>query len=199
MREAVRVGADIINDQRALQSEKTLQTVAALKTPVCLMHFFGDTRRAGSCDLPNLLTIIKRALTVTIKRCEMAGIVSQRIIIDPGFGQGNYGKNCEENYYLLAQLGKLVQMGYPVLSGWSRKSMIGDALGLPPEERLFGSIAVDTLAAYHGAAIIRTHDVRASKEAVTIAVRARRLSGSGLCASVSGSESAELHCFDRES
>jgi dihydropteroate synthase len=171
MHAAVQAGADLINDQRALQSVEALQTVASLNVPVCLMHFFTQ-RQPGSCDLPSLLAMIKHALNDSIKRCENAGISADRIIIDPGFGQGHYGKNSEENYYLLTHLAEFVAMGYPVLSGWSRKSMIGDALGLPVEERLFGSIAADTLAVYHGAAIIRTHDVRASREAVTIAINA---------------------------
>lgn len=172
MREAIQAGADLINDQRALHSDDALQTVASLNTPVCLMHFFTSKREPGSCDLPALLEMIKHSLRASITRCEKAGILPDRIIIDPGFGQGHYGKNSEENYYLLTHLAEVVAMGYPVLSGWSRKSMVGDALGLPVEERLYGSIAADTLAAYHGAAIIRTHDVRASREAVTMAINA---------------------------
>lgn len=173
MRAVISAGADIINDQRNLQCIEAMTTVAALQVPVCLMHFFNKPRQPGSSSLPILLAAIKNDLLDRIQHCKKAGITADRIIIDPGFGQGNYGKNSEENYYLLAHLNEFVQLGYPVLSGWSRKSMIGDTLNLPPEERLFGSLAADTLATYQGAAIIRTHDVRAAKEAVTIALKTK--------------------------
>lgn len=174
MREAIKIGVDLINDQRALQEPGALAVMAASTIPVCLMHFFAD-RKPGASDLSSLLDQVKNDLQASVARCEEAGISRDRLIIDPGFGQGHYGKNTEENFYLLKHLSVFVEMGYPVLSGWSRKSMIGDVLGLSAEERLFGSIAADTLAAYHGAAIIRTHDVRASREAVTIAVKNRRV------------------------
>ncbi|ATN74755.1 dihydropteroate synthase [Coxiella burnetii] len=173
MREAVNTGADMINDQRALQLDDALTTVSALKTPVCLMHFPSETRKPGSTTHFYFLQSVKKELQESIQRCKKAGISEDRIIIDPGFGQGNYGKNVSENFYLLNKLPEFVAMGLPVLSGWSRKSMIGDVLNQPPENRLFGSIAADVLAVYHGASIIRTHDVKATREAIKIATYTR--------------------------
>ena len=175
MREAVNMGADIINDQRALRWDNALMTVSILKTPVCLMHFPSQTYKPGSTTYSCFLQMVRKELYETIQRCKKAGVLEDRIIIDPGFGQGNYGKNIVENFYLLNNLSKFVEIGLPVLSGWSRKSMIGDVLIQPPENRLFGSIAADVLAAYHGASIIRTHDVKATREAVKIAVYARNV------------------------
>lgn len=169
MREAVKAGADIINDQRALCVADAMLTAAALETPVCLMHFTEPARESDPRDPAALLKTIKRDLTETIRQCESHGITRDRIIIDPGFGQGHFGKNCSENFYLLANLHEFSEMGFPVLSGWSRKSMIGDALGgVSPRERLFGSIAAETLAAFKGSSIIRTHDVKAVSDAIKV-------------------------------
>ncbi len=173
MREAVFAGADMINDQRALQNEDTLKTACELKTPVCLMHFFNSRQLPKSSNYPLLLKTVKDELSAAVDRCLASGISRDRLVIDPGFGQGNYRKNCAENFFLLTHLTEFVEMGYPVLSGWSRKSMVGDVLKADPSERLYGSIAADTLAAYHGASIIRTHDVKASYDAVRIASQAR--------------------------
>lgn len=174
MRAAIQAGADIINDQCALREDEALAVVASAKMPVCLMHSFVTARQPGSENSKQLLNRIKNDLTRSVSRCEDAGILRDRIIIDVGFGQGNYGKNADENFYLLTHLFEFTEMGFPILSGWSRKSMIGDILELTTEERLFGSIAADALAVYHGASIIRTHDVKASRDAVRIAVAARR-------------------------
>jgi len=168
MREAVRCGADMINDQRALREPGALETVAELKVPVCLMHFFDPLRAPGSSDLKTLLMTVKNDLSQSVQRCEKAGITHDRILVDPGFGQGNYGKNCEENYYLLSRLHEFSATEFPVLVGWSRKSMIGDVVGAPPEGRLHGSISAATIAAMLGASVIRVHDVKESMDALAV-------------------------------
>jgi len=169
MQEAVKSGADIINDQRALCVGEAMQTVAALETPVCLMHFTEPHQESEFRAPALLLETIKRDLSEVIRQCESHGITHDRIIVDPGFGQGNFGKNCAENYYLLANLQEFIAMGFPVLSGWSRKSMVGDALGgVSPQERLYGSVAAETLAAVKGSSIIRTHDVKAVSDAIKV-------------------------------
>lgn len=174
MQAAVTAGADIINDQRHLSEKGALETAVSLKTPVCLMHFFKQPRSPQQNSPQALLEQIISELTAVTTRCLSAGITRDRIILDPGFGQGHYGKNADENFYLLSQLGQLRKMGYPILSGWSRKSMIAETLGgVPPEQRLFGSIAADTLAAFLGADILRSHSVQAAVDAGKIAVRAR--------------------------
>ncbi len=169
MREAVAHGAHIINDQRGLQVPGAMSTVVELKMPVCLMHFFSTPRTPGSCSLLNLLAMIKADLWTLGTRCQTAGVSHDRIIIDPGFGQGHYCKNAQENYYLLAHLQEFNELGFPVLVGWSRKSMIGETLGgVPPKERLYGSIAAASMAAMHGAAIIRVHDVVETMDAIKV-------------------------------
>jgi len=165
MRQAVNHGADMINDQRALQISNALETVQSLQVPVCLMHFM-PPREPDSCDPRELLNQIKQALMRRVRACIEAGIDQNKIIIDPGFGGGNYGKSARENFYLLAHLKAFVALGYPVLTGQSRKSMIGAALGnVSPNDRLYGSIAADTIAMMNGSSIIRTHDVKAIADA----------------------------------
>lgn len=169
MHEAVARGAHIINDQRGLQVPGALAAATALKVPVCLMHFFMTGRQPGSCPPPELLATIKADLWTVITRCRTAGISDDRIIIDPGFGQGHYCKNAQENYYLLAHLAEFASLGFPVLAGWSRKSMIGEALGgVSASQRLYGSIAAAALAAMQGAAIIRVHDVAETMDAIKV-------------------------------
>ena len=173
MREAIGSGADIINDQRALSLDGALITVSDLKTPICLMHFPSRTCESNPLSCSELLASIKKELEESVWRCREAGILEDRIVIDPGFGQGHYSKNLMENFYLLNHLSQFVAMGFPVLSGWSRKSMIGDVLNQPAAiDRLYGSIAADVLAAYKGASIIRTHDVQATWEGVKITLYA---------------------------
>ncbi|AJC50533.1 dihydropteroate synthase [Coxiella endosymbiont of Amblyomma americanum] len=176
MKAAINVGADIINDQRALQNAGALETVKELNSPVCLMHFGSESKRLDSSTCTFFLTTVKKDLQAIVERCENHGISRNQMIIDLGFGQGHYGKSLKENFYLLNHLSEFLSFGLPILSGWSRKSMIGDVLlTQSPKDRLFGSIAADVLAVYQGASIIRTHDVKASREAVYVADYARRL------------------------
>ncbi len=168
MQAAVEQGADIINDQRALQVDGALAMASTLKVPVILMHFFMTPRQPDSTSPQTLFAQIASDLKQTIQRCVQAGIEHERIIIDPGFGGGkNYGKSTDENYYLLSRLAELTQLGYPILAGWSRKSMLGDTLnGAPPTERLYASIASATIAALQGASILRVHDVKPTIDAI---------------------------------
>lgn len=169
MREAVKSGAHLINDQRGLSRAGALETVVELNVPVCLMHFFDSPRIPGSSSPTDLLALIKADLEKAAARCRAAGLSGDKMIIDPGFGQGNYGKNADENYYLLAHLQEFTTIGLPVLAGWSRKSMIRDALdGAVPEDRLYGSIAAATIAAMQGAALLRVHDVAETRDAIKI-------------------------------
>lgn len=169
MRAAVNSGAHIINDQRGLQIPGALETVLELKTPVCLMHFFPYPRHPGQEQQQELMKKIKIDLSALTAYCRAGGIDSHRIIIDPGFGQGHYRKNAAENFYLLAHLNELTSLEFPLLAGWSRKSMIGEALGgVPVEQRLYGSIAAAMLAAIKGASIIRVHDVAETMDAIKV-------------------------------
>lgn len=168
MEEAIKAGAQFINDQRALSEKNTLETVIKYSVSVCLMHHFQPIRKPNSCTREELLTQIIEDCIKNIERCLSAGMQSKNIIIDPGFGGGSFGKSCEENFYLLAHLERFVAIGYPVLVGVSRKSMFGELLNKPPEERLSASISAAVIAAEKGAAIIRVHDVKETVDAMKV-------------------------------
>ncbi|KRS22443.1 dihydropteroate synthase [Alishewanella sp. WH16-1] len=171
MSAAVQAGADIINDVRALQEPAALETAAALQVPVCIMHMQGVPGTMQQA--PDYQDVVQQVYDYLLQRaaeCQQAGITAAQIILDPGFG---FGKNLSHNYQLLAALDKFVQSGYPVLAGMSRKSMIGQLLDIPVSERLAGSLACATLAAYAGAQIIRVHDVKETVQAVRVAAAAR--------------------------
>jgi dihydropteroate synthase len=107
-----------------------------------------------------------------VAACVAAGIPRARLVVDPGFG---FGKSLDHNLTLLRELKRFVALGVPVLVGTSRKSMLAAMLGgAPPEERVFGGIALSVLAVEHGASIIRTHDVRATADALKVLARAQR-------------------------
>jgi len=171
MSAAVQAGADIINDVRALQEPNALTTAVSLGVPVCIMHMQGAPRTMQQA--PQYQDVVQEVYQYLLSRaaqCQQAGIAASQIILDPGFG---FGKSLAHNYQLLAALPQLVASGYPVLAGMSRKSMIGQLLDVPVTERLSGSLACATLAAYAGAQIIRVHDVKESVQAVRIAAAAR--------------------------
>jgi dihydropteroate synthase len=104
-------------------------------------------------------------LTARAEACQAAGIARERILVDPGFG---FGKTTQHNLLLLRRLETLAGAGYPVLVGLSRKSLIGNVLGLPVDKRLYPGLALAVLAVWQGAAIVRTHDVAATREAIAM-------------------------------
>lgn len=178
MREAVNAGASMINDQRALTEENTLNTAIKLNVPICLMHHFnplrtpplkqgvGDAKhRRGDFEL--LLQQIATALKKYTIDYMQAGLKRENIILDPGFGGGNFGKSTDENFYLLSHLKELIDLGFPVLVGLSRKSMFTE-IQEKIEDRLHASIAGATIAAMKGAAIVRVHDVKATADAIKV-------------------------------
>ncbi|MCB5227150.1 dihydropteroate synthase [Alishewanella sp. 16-MA] len=171
MSAAVQAGADMINDVCALQAPAALETAAALQVPVCIMHMQGAPRTMQHD--PQYQQLVPEVLAFLLARaeaCQQAGIPASQIVLDPGFG---FGKTLAHNYQLLAALDQFVASGYAVLAGMSRKSMIGQLLALPTSERLAGSLACASLAAYAGAQIIRVHDVKESVQAVRVAAAAR--------------------------
>lgn len=171
MSEAVQVGADIINDIRALQEPGALQVAVASQVPVCLMHMQGAPRTMQhQPNYQDVVQDVKHFLQQRAEQCIQAGLFAHNIILDPGFG---FGKSLGHNYQLLQQLTEFVEMGMPVLAGMSRKSMIGDLLALPASERMIGSIACATIAVMAGAQIIRVHDVKETVQAVRIATAVR--------------------------
>lgn len=158
MRASVAVGASMINDQHALHETGALSAALDCAVPVCLMHHFREQRPAQQNTAAMLAQIIAE-LRQYAENCLAAGMQADHIILDPGFGSGHFAKNTSENFYLLAELNKIVALGYPVLVGLSRKSFIGECLKKPVSDRLAGSLACAMIAAQKGAAILRVHDV----------------------------------------
>ncbi len=164
MRAAIAAGAGLVNDVRALRAPGAVETVAALKVPVCLMHMQGEPRSMQKNPVyGDVASEVRDFLQERIQACMAAGIPHQRIVIDPGFG---FGKTVEHNLDLLRCLGELQVLGAPILAGLSRKSMIGALFGLPVEQRLHASVALALIAVQNGATILRVHDVRATREAI---------------------------------
>ena len=166
MRQAVQSGAGLINDVRALQEPGALQAAADAEVPVCLMHMQGQPRTMQ--DNPEYSDVVNDVSKFLIERasvCEEAGISKDKILFDPGYG---FGKSLAHNYALVKHLPTLMSLGYPVLVGMSRKSMIGNLLNRKVEERLAGSLSLATIVAQMGAHIIRVHDVKETADAVNI-------------------------------
>ncbi|MAA93439.1 MAG: dihydropteroate synthase [Rheinheimera sp.] len=171
MSAAVKAGADLINDVQALQGDGALQCAAELQVPVCLMHMLGEPRTMQQQpQYDDVVVDVIKFLQRRTMDCQFAGIAKNQLILDPGFG---FGKNLTHNYQLLAALAQLSELGYPVLAGMSRKSMIGNLLQVPVEQRLAGSLACATIAALQGARIIRAHDVKETVQAVQVATAVR--------------------------
>jgi dihydropteroate synthase len=167
MRAAVAAGAALINDVRALALPGALEAVADSGAAVCLMHMQGDpATMQRSPEYTDVVGEVREFLAGRVQRCVSAGIPRDRICIDPGIG---FGKLPEHNLALLARLDGLAALGYPVLVGISRKSLVGKITGRGPAERLPGSIAFAALAVARGASIIRAHDVAATVDAVKVA------------------------------
>lgn len=167
MREALRVGAGMINDVRALQEPGAL-TVLAEHTyvPVCLMHMRGvPATMQQAPHYGDVVAEVKAFLGERIRVCQVAGIERKRLIIDPGFG---FGKTLQHNLLLLKHLTTFHDLGVPLLVGLSRKSMIGALLDAPLADRMHGSVAAAVIAAWQGARIIRAHDVKPTVQALKI-------------------------------
>lgn len=166
MAEAIEQGADLINDVRALQNENCLSVIAQSTIPVCLMHMQGMPRTMQqNPHYDDLIADITSFFHARINACQDVGINKARIILDPGFG---FGKTLEQNYQLLAKLAEFKSLGLPLLSGTSRKSMIGNLLNRDVTERLSGSLTTAILAVQNGASIIRVHDVKETMDAMKI-------------------------------
>jgi dihydropteroate synthase len=164
MRAALAAGADIVNDVNALQEPEALHVVANTDAAVCLMHMQGDPGSMQQAPHYNdVVTEVRDFLAERVAACRAAGIAEDRIVIDPGIG---FGKTHEHNLRLISRLHDLVWIGRPILIGVSRKSTVGAITGRPVDGRLAGSLALAILAAWHGAAIIRAHDVAATVDAM---------------------------------
>ncbi|ARB83589.1 MULTISPECIES: dihydropteroate synthase [Yersinia] len=164
--ESAQAGAHLINDIRSLQEPGALDAAAKTGLPVCLMHMQGQPQSMQqSPHYDDLLADVNQFFEHHIARCVAAGIAKSKLLLDPGFG---FGKNLAHNYQLLARLAELHHFELPLLVGMSRKSMVGQLLHVPPQQRVIGSVACAVIAAMQGAQIVRVHDVKETVEAMRI-------------------------------
>ena len=161
-------GAVTVNDISAGELDpRMVPTVARLGVPYVAMHMQGDPRTMQS-RTDYRRDIVTEVVDYFERRCGQllaAGISRERIILDPGFG---FAKTLEQNYELLAGLHRLCALGYPVLAGVSRKSMIYRALDVTPAESLAGTVALGWECLRQGASILRVHDVREAADTVRL-------------------------------
>jgi dihydropteroate synthase len=166
MQEAVNAGADLINDVRALNEEGTLSAAARADVPVCLMHMQGAPRSMQNApDYQDVVTEVENFLLQRVAACLQAGIRKENIILDLGFG---FGKQLQHNYQLLAATERFVKLGFPLLTGVSRKSMFGQLLNRDINNRLAGSLAGALLAVQQGSQIVRVHDVAETVDVIKV-------------------------------
>lgn len=171
-KEAVEVGANIINDVSGLSFDSQMpMTVASLNVPIIIMHMKGNPRNMQkNPEYKDLIDEILNYFKERIKIATKAGIDREMIILDPGIG---FGKTVEHNFQILSKLNKFNKLELPLLIGPSRKSFIGLTLNLSPEDRVDGTAATVALGVNNGARIVRVHDVEKMKRVVIITDRIR--------------------------
>ncbi len=155
---AIAAGVDLINDIWGLKYDsKMAEVIAKHNVACCLMHNRKDTEYA------DFFEDVKTDLKETLAIAEKAGIAKEKIILDPGVG---FAKNYEQNLEIIRRIGELKELGYPLLLGTSRKSVIGLTLDLPVTERLEGTLVTTVLAVLGGCSFVRVHDIEANKRAI---------------------------------
>jgi dihydropteroate synthase len=172
-RAAVEAGAEIVNDVSGFLWDRDMRkTVAGMRCGVVITHTRGRPEEWKALpSIPDAAMLVKKELRERSDEAVRAGIPRDRIILDPGFG---FGKGYQGDYALLREFERLHELRFPLLAGASRKSFIGKALARsgaepPPSERLFGTLGAEVALVLQGAHIIRTHDVKASVEAIKVA------------------------------
>lgn len=160
--EAVKAGADMINDVWGFRYDGKMADVAGkYQIPVCLMH-----NRQEPAYHYDILEEVFKDLKESVRLGQQAGVLTSQMILDPGIG---FGKTYEMNLYLLNHLKDFKELGFPLLLGTSRKSVIGKTLLLPEEEREEGTLATTLQACMCGWDFVRVHDVEKNKRAITMA------------------------------
>lgn len=166
MRAALAAGATMINDINALRAPEAIEVAAGSDAAVCLMHMQGtpQTMQADPC-YDDVVGEVTAFLAGRCAAVQAAGIARERIVTDPGFG---FGKTAEHNLLLLRHLDRIAALGYPVLAGLSRKSLLGTLTGRKVTERVPASVAAALAAVAGGATIVRVHDVAATRDALAV-------------------------------
>lgn len=178
-REALAAGADIINDISAMQADPgMLQAVVDTGAPIILMHMRGVPKNMQTqCQYDNVVQEVAASLDERARLLRDRGIGPDKIILDPGIG---FAKDTPQNLALIQGLNALTGSEYPVLMAASRKTVIGQALGgLPPEERLEGTLAISAASVYAGAELVRVHDVRENVRLIRMLEAIRRAGQEG--------------------
>ena len=172
MAAAIEVGAGFINDVRALRAPGALAVAAQADVPVCLMHMTyldpATAPRVNDSKDPTIINTVVGFLHERIDAAITAGIRWENILIDPGFGNGAFGKSTPQNYFLLQQLARFAEFNLPLLVGLWRKTFIGDVTGKGFSDRLSGSLAAAAYAAWQGVRLFRVHDVGATVDALKV-------------------------------
>lgn len=159
--EAIKAGATMINDVWGFKEDDYIAQVAAkYAVPCCLMH--NRKNREYSSFMEDVINDLQESINIAIS----AGVKKENIIIDPGVG---FAKNYEQNLLIINELEKIKLMGYPVLLGTSRKSVIGKTLDLPVEQRVEGTVATSVIGIQKGCDFVRVHDVLQNKRACVMA------------------------------
>ena len=163
-RQALEAGAHLVNDITALRADAAMASVVArMKAGLILMHIKGTPRTMQEApQYDDVVSEVRASLQESIRIAEAHGVAAERIIIDPGIG---FGKTMAHNLELLKRLAEFRSLDKPLLIGTSRKSFIGNVLGLPVDERVEGTAATVCWAIAHGADIVRVHDVKANVRA----------------------------------
>jgi dihydropteroate synthase len=172
-REALARGASIVNDTSALRGDPEMAPLVAERDAyVVLMHMQGTPRTMQqSPRYDDVTTEVLEALEGWVNDAARSGIPRERVFIDPGIG---FGKRLDHNLALLRNVNRFAATGLPVVVGVSRKSFLGDLLGLPAEERLEATVAAQSVAVFEGADVLRAHDVKEARRAADTAHRLRR-------------------------
>lgn len=167
MRRSLALGVDIINDIQAFRLPGAQQALLEHgRAGLCAMHMRGDSATMqGLSDYEDVVQEVRSFLAQRLAALSSAGISRQRIVLDPGYG---FAKTTPQNFELLRRQTELLDLGRPLLVGWSRKRALGDATGRAVEERLIPSVAAALLAAERGAKILRVHDVAATVDALKV-------------------------------
>ncbi len=167
MQRALDAGVDIVNDIRALLAPGALDVVRDHgRCGVCLMHMQGDPDTMQHAPVyADVMDEVRHFLVARLNAVRHAGVADARITLDPGIG---FGKTPEHNLALLRRQRELLDLGLPLLLGWSRKSTVGQLTGRPVDQRLVGSVTAALAAVHHGARIVRVHDVGATADALKV-------------------------------
>lgn len=161
--EALKLGVEMVNDVWGLRRDENMANVVAkYDAEVCIMH-----NQDGTEYDKDIMESIKDFLNESIKMALDAGVKKEKIVLDPGIGL--FGKTFEQNLEVLRRLGELRELGYPILLGTSRKSVIGNVLHLEPKDRVEGTVATTVLGVRDGVDIVRVHDITENLRAAKMA------------------------------